>query len=668
MPLAVAIYCAFSLHTTGLRAAKQNVPKRVQLTGPVKPAQLVGKIDYYLDADWSKTPDEMARESANGPGLFKPVTAAVPNFGYIKARVWLRVRLQNNTEDVTDWRIYFPENFKQYFAVFVARQGGNIDTLLDETPTTGFHQRPIAFPELVAPLRLAPGEKATLLVRYWSEGTSELAVGIETAQSFNDMANRRTAKNFVYYGMTMLLIIGAILAMIVFRQTVFAAYAAYATSTLLFIMHSDGVAFQFLWPDWPQFNSYASVLTGSAIVIFGANYARIFLQTARFHPTLDKLLWGTIGFTAAILIASLFVDNQPIKKGLILVALFAIALFTASGLVAARTRFKQVRFYVLAWSGAVASAGIMTMRHWLGFEIPKDVQLDSMRIVMVFDATMMGLAIADRYNQLRVSRQTALRDSLKQAQRSLALTNRLHDLEGKFALAEEMAANRSEQIENTVHDLRQPLHALRLGIADLTASTADNSASAHEKSEQIDAGFSYLESLIADHLTIADTASTSVPPPGSEDENDDRQMDLNVILKSIHQMFQSDAAEKGVEFRFVPTSCTTSVDPLVIMRCVSNLVSNAVKYTAEGRVLLGVRCSPGHLRIEVHDTGTGMSGEEFKTALNRHARLDHNRDSAEGSGFGLTIVRDLAEMHHIKLLHLGDRKTGTSLALEMPRD
>jgi len=120
---------------------------------------------------------------------------------------------------------------------------------------------------------------------------------------------------------------------------------------------------------------------------------------------------------------------------LVLVATAAVLVFVLAGLIAARTRFREVRFYVLAWLGAALSAAIMTMRHWLGIDIPQDIQFDSMRIVMVFDATMMGLAIADRFNRLRQSQQRALQASLHQAERNLMLNNRLAQLEDQYSLA-----------------------------------------------------------------------------------------------------------------------------------------------------------------------------------------------------------------------------------------
>jgi len=404
----------------------------IVLTGPVPTEALRGKIEYHLDADWSRSTAAMINASAD---IFQPVVGRAPDFGYTKSRIWLRLRLHNATAEQHAWRIHFRENFKQLFDVFVAYPNGEIVNTLSQDLERGFGSRSVQFPELVAPITIAPGQTVTVLIRYWSEGSSGLGFSIETAESFAITAAARIAKNFVYYGMTMLLIIIALGALPVFRHPVFLAYAAYAASSLLFLMHADGVAFQYLWPNSPHFNSVASIVTGSAIIISGSIYARVFLRTRQLHPVLDKVLWAVIAVTLAVDISCFFLDLQPLKKLLVLVATAAVLVFVLAGLIAARTRFREVRFYVLAWLGAALSAAIMTMRHWLGIDIPQDIQFDSMRIVMVFDATMMGLAIADRFSQLRQSRQRALQASLHQAERNLMLNNRLAQLEDQYSLA-----------------------------------------------------------------------------------------------------------------------------------------------------------------------------------------------------------------------------------------
>ncbi|MEQ9125142.1 MAG: 7TM diverse intracellular signaling domain-containing protein, partial [Alphaproteobacteria bacterium] len=340
--MAAFIYCALALAATPVSAAGADA---VALTGPISTAELVSQVQAYLDPDWSRTVADMSGPDA---GLFRPLERNAVDFGYTKSIIWLRIRLRNETADQGRWVLYFRENFKQVFEVHVVHEDGRIETPLRQDVTTGFKTRPIAYPELAAPLRIAPGETATVLVRYWSEGASYLPLQIETPTSFSAIAAKRTGKNFLYYGMILLLIVGALVALAIFRQKVFLAYVAYTTSMLVFVMHADGVAFQHLWPGFPGFNSVASMVAGSGLIIFGAIYARVFLKTAELHPYVDKMLLGVILVTLAVDAAALVYDTQQIKRFLVLLSLIALVSFTVAGAVAARRRFKEVRFFVLA--------------------------------------------------------------------------------------------------------------------------------------------------------------------------------------------------------------------------------------------------------------------------------------------------------------------------------
>jgi len=633
-------------------ALAQEPTSALLLEGPVATAELSGKLDYYLDADWSRTVAGMAGPDA---GLFQPLAAEVPSFGYVKSAVWLRMRLRNVATAQRDWVIYFRENFKQVFEVHLVRDDGRIETPLRQNRSTGFDTRPIAYPELAAPLAIDPGESVTVFVRYWSEGASYLPIQFETPTSFSAIAAKRTAKNFLYYGMMMLLITGALVAMAILRHGIFLAYILYSSSTLLFLMHADGVAFQYLWPTWPGFNSVASVFTGSAFIVFGAVYARAFLRTRRLHPILDKLLLAVIAITLAVDVASLFMDNQPIKRLLVLLALAALALFTASGVVAARRRFKEVRFYVLAWSGAMLSALLMTLRHWLNVEVSQDFQYDSMRIVMVFDATMMGLAIVDGYNQLRASRQVALAAGLTQAQRNLELSARLQELERQITLADELARSQDDALKDTIHDLRQPLNALRLRIHGLLKDGGDQPASRPE----VEDAFAYLERLVNERLAGGGAQIAEVP-------GDDRSISLQDTLASIHQMFLPDAEAKGLRFRLAPTTAEAAAPPLALMRVLSNIVANAIKYTDEGGVLLGVRRVGDAIAIHVQDSGPGMSAAAFDRARGRAVRLEASADFAEGHGLGLAIASQIAEREGWRIDRDPRRRTGAGVIVTLP--
>ncbi|MCB1341416.1 MAG: sensor histidine kinase [Pseudooceanicola sp.] len=620
------------------------------LTGPADIEQLTGHVSAFADPDWTVTPESAVTTDA---GRFQTSATGIVDFGYTPAHVWMRLCLQNAT-DIADWRFYAHENFFQHFAVYILRADGRIDTAIDLRPDSPFAARPIADPQMVAPLNLAPGESVTLLMAYASGGSTQIDFSVQTLDSFLAIKAAKTAKDFFFYGMMMLLIAVALIALVLLRHAIFLAYCAYAASALLFVMHEDGVAFQFLWPALPAFNGVASVFVGSSLIVSGAAYARVFLKTRERHPWIDRLLFALIAGTI-LLDAALFLPAlQLLKKLLVMMSLLAFLTFTVSGVWSYLKGHKEVRFYMLAWLGVMLSSLLMNLRHIVGLEIPQETVHDSMRAVMVLDAMMMGLAIADRYNQLRRSRQVAMQQNLESARHRLELNQRLSDLTERHDEAVRQARSRDGHIQNLVHDLRQPLHALRLNVMSLTDTP-------QAQPERMEAAFAYLEGLIGQHLETAPG-----PPPGAGTRTEDDALGVQQILAAIREMFAADAAAKGLSLRLVPSSLDAPVDALVLTRIVSNLVSNAIKYTDTGGVLIGTRRRGTTVRIEVHDTGPGLSAADFATACQRAVRLDRDLSRAVGSGLGLAIAVDLADRHGLRLERCPARRGGAGIALVIP--
>ncbi|MFD0915536.1 sensor histidine kinase [Pseudahrensia aquimaris] len=615
-----------------------------------------GHIDHYVDDDWSRTVEEMA---GRGASLFKPILKKNPDFGYTQSKIWLRTRLINQTTDISEWRIFFSENFKQIFDVWILRKNGEIQNVLSLKRDSTFSERTIPYPELVVAADIAPGEEVTVLISLWSEGSSYIEFSVETVESFAMLAARDTAKNFIFYGMMVLLIVVALGCLALFRELIFLAYSGYAASALLYVMHADGVTFQYLWPNWPALNSMASVYAGSGIIIFGAVFSRVFIKTKKRHPIMDKVLLAVIFVTVMMNVVMIPTNPQMLKKALVAMSLVAIITFTLVAIIAASKRFREVRFYLFAWVGAVISATLLNLNHIFGFNIGQELLYDSMRGVMVFDAAMMGFAIADRYHQLRQSRQAALSDSLSKANRNIELSERLLELEHQHSVVSEFARNRDEHIQNTVHDLRQPIHALRISVTNLLRKQPQSDDAA----ANLEATFNYLEGLVAEQLSNKNGAAASSQSSVKEESD---ELGLQQVLGSIQEMFLVDAEEKGVELKFEKSDLSVPIDPLVLIRIVSNLVSNAIKYTDAGRVVIEVDDIKGALIVRVSDTGCGLSEDDFRRACDREVRLS-NSGNSEGMGLGLAIAREYATKNGLQLRWVPSSMKGTSVELVIPK-
>jgi signal transduction histidine kinase len=123
------------------------------------------------------------------------------------------------------------------------------------------------------------------------------------------------------------------------------------------------------------------------------------------------------------------------------------------------------------------------------------------------------------------------------------------------------------------------------------------------------------------------------------------EVDLGQMFDRLAEEYRIRAAEKGLEFRLVPTTLSLVSDPALLERLLRNLIENALRYTPVGRILLGCRQVDGNARIMVADTGIGIAPEHQEAVFEEfHQVANSARDRNQGLGLGLAIVRRLASL------------------------
>ena len=149
------------------------------------------------------------------------------------------------------------------------------------------------------------------------------------------------------------------------------------------------------------------------------------------------------------------------------------------------------------------------------------------------------------------------------------------------------------------HDLRQPLHALNLFVAQLRGET--NPAERERIVERIDAATASMNELFGALLDMSKLDAGILEPNLTE-------FPLDRLLKRIETTFAGAARAKGLRLQVLPSSGWARSDFILLERILQNLVSNAVRYTERGGVLVGCRRRGGQLRIDVYDSGPGIRG------------------------------------------------------------
>jgi signal transduction histidine kinase/CheY-like chemotaxis protein len=189
---------------------------------------------------------------------------------------------------------------------------------------------------------------------------------------------------------------------------------------------------------------------------------------------------------------------------------------------------------------------------------------------------------------------------------------------------------KSRFIAAASHDLRQPLHALGLWVAQLRNTLAP--AERQRLIERIAAAVGEMNDLFNGLLDVSKLDAGIL----SAEVGDFPVADL---LAKVERTFAQTARDKGLSLRVVPTRAWVRSDSLLLERIMLNLVSNAVRYTAHGGVLVGCRRRGDRLRIEVWDTGPGIAQSQQPYIFDEFYQIpDPDRDRRGGLGLGLAIV------------------------------
>jgi signal transduction histidine kinase/CheY-like chemotaxis protein len=218
----------------------------------------------------------------------------------------------------------------------------------------------------------------------------------------------------------------------------------------------------------------------------------------------------------------------------------------------------------------------------------------------------------------------------------------VEDLRREKAVAEEANVAKSRFLAAASHDLRQPVHALSVFVGALRSHEMDTQA--RGLLGNIEGSVRALSGLFGGLLDISRldagvVAANRVP------------FAVQPLIQRVCLDFDSEAQAKGIRLRARATRAVVHSDPVLVERILRNFVSNAIRYTEGGQVLVGCRRG-SQLRLQVWDTGPGIPPTEQERVFQEFYQIGNpERDRTRGVGLGLAIVKRLATLldHRLEL-------------------
>ncbi|CAM2982462.1 PAS domain-containing hybrid sensor histidine kinase/response regulator [Vibrio rarus] len=270
------------------------------------------------------------------------------------------------------------------------------------------------------------------------------------------------------------------------------------------------------------------------------------------------------------------------------------------------------------------------------------------RVIEVQGNPMPSGGFAMSFSDITVYRQAeqALKDAnVTLEERVQERTHELEQLNRQLTIAtqrsEQESQSKSRFLAAVSHDLMQPLNAARLFTSSLSEMATDKET--QRVAGHIESAMEAAEELISDLLDISRLESGKL-------ETQVQVFALSDMLSNLDAEFAVIAEQQGINFRTVSTSLFVRSDGKLLRRVIQNFLTNAFRYSPQGKVLLGVRREGGMLSIQVWDNGIGVEEDKQQLIFEEFTRTNQIR-SDKGLGLGLAISKGIAQLlgHHISL-------------------
>jgi len=242
-------------------------------------------------------------------------------------------------------------------------------------------------------------------------------------------------------------------------------------------------------------------------------------------------------------------------------------------------------------------------------------------------------------------------------ERTRELTTLNNQLEKAIAEAQAANVGKTRFVAAASHDILQPLNAAKLFASSLLERM---SGSDNEKlASNVDASLEAVEEILNALLEISKLDAGAM-------KTEITSFAIKEILGPLGTELAPLAKEKGLKLTILPSNFYVRSDQRLLRRLVRNLVSNAIKYTPSGKVLVGCRRVGKTVRVEVLDTGPGIPSDKRDVIFQEFTRLEKSSDNEHGLGLGLSIVRRIAKVLNLQISLKSVLGKGSKFSVKLP--
>lgn len=354
-------------------------------------------LQYLEDAEHALDLDG-ARQALEA-GRFRGGQTQALNLGFTDSAYWFYLRIHNQNSTRAQWVLESLYSIMDQLDVYY-RFGDGREQHQQAGDAVMFHQRARAHHNINFGLDLAAGETVDVFIRAQTTGAIQMPMMLWSEVAFADKVSTEQIVFGLYYGMLFSLGIYNLLLFLVIRDRNYLLYVFYIASYGLFQMSLNGLAFQYLWPDSPDWNNRSIACLMGVGMFFITLFSHSFLALKNNSPFLSKVFIGFMVVYLGIAAATFVLPYQLVIRTGTLASTFGVLCIMTSAVVCLIKRFRPARYFFVSW--AVLLLGMLAYTLKTFSLLPANFITEyAIQIGSVLEVLLLSLALADRIRILQ---------------------------------------------------------------------------------------------------------------------------------------------------------------------------------------------------------------------------------------------------------------------------
>jgi hypothetical protein len=360
------------------------------------------------------------------------------------ATYWICIPIRHSGSTKKDWLLEFYDQTIDFLEAYIPQDKGSYERVI-MGDSRAFRDRIIPHKNFEIPLTM---KSDTVMYYYFNIRSHEFADIRIALRSVDRFVNYALDEYFLFgtfYGMILIISLYNFLVFLAIREIKNIYYIMYILSVAAYAMSYDGIGFQYLWPNHPEWNNYATGITLYLVILWGLIFTRRFLST-KSNSKLDLLLkWTIIARSVYFVVEVLFLPQLLTVR---VIEIIPLSIIFYTSIKVWRRGYRPARFFVIAYGFLFAGFFIRTLVYFnvLPFTTPLHY---SLHFSFVLEMLFLTFAMGDRIRILKDMRDRALRRIIHQHELNMQLKDKVNrELEQKVQ-------NRTLELNEKNHQLEE---------------------------------------------------------------------------------------------------------------------------------------------------------------------------------------------------------------------